>query len=186
MEYDINQIWKDHRGRLYKYVFKRVRNKDTAEDIVHNVFVKAFEKIETLKNPGKIQNWLFRIAGNSIADYYRSLKKEAELPDEIYLPDHDPGFKAEKELSECLMPMIDNLPPRYRESMILSEIEGLTHREISASLGISVSGSKSRIRRGRILLKQMLTDCCLIEFDKFGNINEYFENKSFSDKCGNN
>ena len=66
--------------------------------------------------------------------------------------------------------MIDALPEPYREAIILTELEGLTQKELGERLGISLSGAKSRVQRGREQLKQALVDCCKFEFDRRGRV----------------
>ncbi len=72
-----------------------------------------------------------------------------------------------------LKPMIDDLPDKYREALWLTEFEGLTQVELAERLGISVSGAKSRVQRGRSLLRHDLLDCCQFEFDRRGGIIGY-------------
>lgn len=81
------------------------------------------------------------------------------------------------------MPMINKLPIHYKEAIILFEIEGMTHKEISHSLGISISGSKSRVQRGRILLKKMFNNCCQFEYDHSGGILDYEQKPNSCTKC---
>lgn len=182
MEFDIEQIWEVYRAKLLHFVKGRVKDPDTAEDILQDVFVKTIEKIDTLQSKEKLQSWLFQITRNSIVDHYRSRKTEAELP-EVAQPIEDSRTIALAELSECLMPMINKLPEHYRETIIHSEIQGKTHREISLIQKISVSGSKSRVHRGRAMLKEMLTDCCAIEFDHNGRLSDYEQKRTPCNDC---
>lgn len=66
--------------------------------------------------------------------------------------------------------MIRALPKPYREAIVRTEIEGVPQVELAKRLGISVSGAKSRVQRGRRALKQMLLDCCQFEFDRRGGV----------------
>ena len=66
--------------------------------------------------------------------------------------------------------MIDEIPPPYREAVQWYEIDGLPQQEIAARTGLSLSGAKSRIQRGRAMLKETLDRCCLLEFDRRGNL----------------
>jgi hypothetical protein len=70
--------------------------------------------------------------------------------------------KAVEELSSCLRPMTHHLPAHYRDAISLVELEGLTQREAVERLGLSVSGMKSRVQRGRQMLKRLLHECCQI------------------------
>lgn len=68
---------------------------------------------------------------------------------------------------------INNLPEKYREAILLSEFEKLSQKEMSKKLGISISGVKSRVQRGRKILKEMLLGCCHLEFDSLGHVIDY-------------
>ena len=74
------------------------------------------------------------------------------------------------ELAGCLAPLVAGLPGGYREAMVLTEFDGLTQVAAAQRLGLSVSGMKSRVQRGRAMLRQQLTDCCQIEQDRRGAI----------------
>ena len=87
------------------------------------------------------------------------------MPLHLISPEVDQIKQARQEISGCLNLLIENLPADYREAIILSEIEGFSQKEVASKQDISVSGVKSRIQRGRGLLKNMLTDCCTFEMD---------------------
>lgn len=73
--------------------------------------------------------------------------------------------EAGSELSSCLQPMLARLSEEYRQAIHLVELQGLTHREAADRLGLSLSGMKSRVQRGRRQLKELLDHCCVIELD---------------------
>ena len=73
----------------------------------------------------------------------------------------------------CLLPMIRALPETCREAVMLSEIEGLTQKEVAARQGLSLPGAKTRVQRGRAMMKQMLLGCCHFEFDSRGTVIDY-------------
>ena len=74
--------------------------------------------------------------------------------------------------------LIGQLPDRYREAIELYEVNGLTQQEIADRLGISLSGAKSRVQRGREKLKAILNECCSFEQDRHGNIVDYQQNNT--------
>lgn len=164
----ISTLWEEHKARLRGYVAKRVQDRDAVDDILQDVFLKAHHNLHTLKSRGSIAAWLFRIASNAIADHYRARKTWVELPDELEAPEPEPDPVGE--LAACLQPLIDDLPETYRVALVLSEIEGLPQREVAARLGMSLSGAKSRVQRGREKLRQRLDDCCVIETGQQGVI----------------
>ena len=73
----------------------------------------------------------------------------------------------------CVRPMIERLPEPYREALLLSEMEGMTQSAVAERLGISTSGAKSRVQRGREQLKAMILQCCHVDLDRRGNVLEY-------------
>ena len=78
-----------------------------------------------------------------------------------------------QDLDACIQEMIANLPSTCRQALMLTTYEGLTQKELSAHLNISVSGAKSRVQRARKRLKAQLLSCCQLELDSFGKIIDY-------------
>lgn len=173
-------FWQEYKTRLRGYIAKRVREHDAVDDILQEVFVKTHTSLHTVKSPGSIAAWLFRIAANAIADHYRSLRPWHELPDELAAPELERDYAAE--LATCLQPLIADLPEIYQSALILSELEGLPQKEVATRLGVSLSGAKSRVQRGREKLRQRLLDCCDIETGH-GGITGY-EPRDKNRKCG--
>ena len=177
------QIWKDYNSKLHAFIRSRVSDPSTADDILQDVFTKIYSRIDTLSNENKIQGWIYQITRNAIIDHYRSLKKMDELPESIAVPEPDPGDQTRQEIGTWFEPMMESLPEHYREALMLSEIEGLTQKEVALRQGISLSGAKSRVQRGRSMLKDILVDCCRFEFDHQGNVIDYEERTETCDKC---
>jgi len=174
-----SDIWEEFSGYLKKVIKKRVQDEFAVEDILQDVFYNIHKNIDKLEEKSKMKAWLYQITRNKIIDYYRSRKmtvnlfEGAEEEIEQNITDSNMNF----EIALCLKPMINNLPEKYREVLILYEYENLTQKEIAEKLNLSVSGVKSRIQRAREKLKQMLLSCCQFEFDQFGNVIEY-QNKN--------
>ncbi|MBZ0093446.1 MAG: RNA polymerase sigma factor SigZ [Sulfuricellaceae bacterium] len=162
----IADIWGEYKTRLRAYVARRVGEPDVVDDILQEVFLKAYKNLHTLKVRGSVAPWLYRIASNVIVDHYRSQKPWTDLPEALAVPEQKQDPIAE--LATCLQPLIDDLPEIYRSALTLSEIDGLSQKEVAARLGISYSGAKSRIQRGRDQLRQRLHDCCVIETGQHG------------------
>ena len=158
------EIWFKYHNKLSLFIKNRVAH-DVAEDILQDVFVKIHTRIDSLKENTKLESWLYQITKNAIIDYYRSKKQFEKLPDWIKQEESDENEKMKGELFSCFAPMIDQLPDKYRTAVNLSEIEGKTQKEVAQLEKISLSGAKSRVQRGRALLKSMLFDCCQIELN---------------------
>jgi RNA polymerase sigma-70 factor (ECF subfamily) len=168
-----DRIWEAQRSELYGFVLKRVRDEAAAEDIVHDVLVKAYERRETLKEPGKLRPWLFQITRNAMIDHYRAQRPAEALPEDLIVEDTEDGESTERELARCLMPLLDGLPEPYRDALRLAEVEGSPQREVASRLGLSLSGAKSRVQRGRRLLRSALFSCCSVEMDRRGGVMSY-------------
>lgn len=149
-----NYLYLKYRDRLYSFISSRAKDPNITDDIMQNIFLKIHTKIDTLKDHEKIESWIYQITRNAIIDYYRTNKKLDELPDSYTEPVPDSDPKEREEISSWLRPMIENLPDKYRETLLLSEIKGMSQKEIAKKTGLSLSGTKSRIQRGRGLVKK--------------------------------
>jgi RNA polymerase sigma-70 factor (ECF subfamily) len=167
------QVWQEFHPKLKQFVLKRIPDEQSGEDILQNVFLKIHTRIDTLRDEEKLQSWIYQIARNAIADYYREQRTTTDLPEELVLPEEPADDDAVKELIPCIKTMVDSLPSDYREALYLTEYEGLTQRELADRLGLSFSGAKSRVQRAREKLKVMLLDCCHFEFDRRGRVIDY-------------
>ena len=171
----VESIWEQFNKPLKSFIRRRVKSDQDEEDILQNTYYKIYKNINKLKNTDKVNAWIFRIARNSIVDFYRTQKYESnttELPEEIISETRD-EVTANKEIAFCLKFMIQYLPEKYKQAIILKEIQNLTHKELGERLGLSVSGAKSRVQRARKILKKMIIGCCNLEFDRLGNIIDY-------------
>jgi RNA polymerase sigma-70 factor, ECF subfamily len=167
------QVWKDHQSMLRAFIQSRVSDDFAADDILQDVFLKMHSSLPAVNDLTKLKSWLYQITRNTIIDHYRSRNPGADLPDDMPETEADPGAEILKDLSNCLQPMIQSLPDNYREAVHMSEIQGLSQKEVAALQGISLSGAKSRVQRGRAQLKEMLTECCEYEFDQAGRLSGY-------------
>jgi len=169
MNATLEHIWHEFAGKLGQFIRARVADPATAEDIQQDVFVKIQKRLDQLQDPAKLEGWIYLIARNSIIDHYRTRKRTVELSEALPAePDaHDGEIE---DLKASFRRMIHSLPEPYREAIVLTELEGLKQQELADRLGISLSGAKSRVQRGRAHLKQMLDDCCAFEFDRRGKV----------------
>jgi RNA polymerase sigma-70 factor, ECF subfamily len=178
------RIWQTHRAELFRFVLMRVRDNALAEDLVHEVFIKAYSHREDLKDPGKWRPWLYQITRNALGDYYRSQKPLEQSPVDLASENAGEDNRAEQELARCLLPLLDELPARYRHALTLAECEGVTQQEIAVREGLSPSGAKSRVQRARKMLREILLQCCRVEMDRRGGVIDYEPTKG-CDCCGN-
>jgi RNA polymerase sigma-70 factor (ECF subfamily) len=171
------QIWRDYHNGLLSFIRRRVGDGHTAEDLLQDVFVKIHSRLDTLSDEERIRSWVYRIAQNTIVDHYRVSKRHEPLPDEI-VEEPDESGEVWRELECCLRPMIEHLPERYRDALLLAEFEGLPLKEVAERLGLSLPGAKSRVQRGRAKFKELMLACCRFEFDSRGKPISYTSNCS--------
>lgn len=159
------KIWSEFSTALKKFILSKVHDNTVAEDILQEVFIKIHLHKNELQEKKQLKSWLFSIAHNTTIDYFR--KKDLILPNQIQSQQihdetntHDP--------SDCLLPLILALPKKYKEALLLSEIKGMKQQHVADKLGITLSAAKSRIQRGRDLLKKGFMNCCDYELDEKG------------------
>jgi len=169
--------WEEFNTGLKNFIFKHVQNEQSTEDILQDVFIKIHTHIGNLRESDKLQSWIFQIARNAIADFYRTNKFIPILQEIPYIPE-DPFDDVVSDLLPYVKKLVENLPYEYREALLLTEYEGLNQRELAERLGISISGAKSRVQRAREKIRIMLLDCCHFQFDRRGRIIDYEPNRS--------
>lgn len=175
---DMNDVvWLEFHKKLCAYVSRRV-NSSAVDDVVSDILlrlVRSQAQMEGAKNPVA---WVYRVAANVITDHYRSSAREKRLLEEVIQEDTIKNMSVEpvnsaSSLAQCLVPMIKSLSAPYDQALMLTEIKGCSQIDASKQLGLSVSGMKSRVQRGRQKLKEKLTRCCDIETNGRGNIIDY-------------
>ena len=168
----VESIWQEFASRLGQFIRSRVADHSAAEDILQDVFVKVQKKLGQLDDPAKLESWIYLITRNAIIDYYRTKKRTTEIPDSLPAESNGADDDEIEGLKAAFRRMIYGLPEPYRDAIVLTEFEGLTQKQLADRLNISPSGAKSRVQRGRALLKKNLLDCCQFEFDRRGSIIE--------------
>lgn len=167
---DSQGVWEDFHRRLRSFVSRRVRQPADADDVVQEIFLHIHRNLSTVKDGARLPAWIFKVASNAIVDYFRKTARPTEaLPENFDLlaateePETDNA--ALNELAHCLEAMIEDLPESYRNAIQLTELKGMAQSEAAKQTGLSASGMKSRVQRGRRKLKTMLLQCCEIELD---------------------
>src|SRR5690606_7389395 len=95
------------------------------------------------------------------------------LPEDLPAAEPDRPAEARVELAACLPRLLERLPERYREAVRLAELEGLPQQEVARRQGVSLSGAKSRVQRGRRRLRELVEACCAVECDHRGSVVDY-------------
>ena len=130
------------------------KNKDEAEDILHNGFLKVFENIKQFKGRGSFEGWLRKIFVNTALEKFRNQTFLTAVSDQIeYNYITEDADIISKLSSEELIEMIQELSPAYRMVFNLYAVEGYSHEEISEKLKIAEGTSKSNLARARKILQ---------------------------------
>ncbi len=159
--------------KIVKQLARKVRDESARDDLLHEVFIKFAAKFDTLNHQDNLCGYLHRITDNTIIDHYRRENRFLLTDDENVFEKvaRAPAADDDCKLADCcLKSFINQLSPKYKEALILTELEGKSQKETAEELGLSYSGLKSRVKRAREMLKKAILDCCDYEFDKYGNI----------------
>jgi len=175
MDKEIEAIWGKFHVQLRAFIMRRIRHSPDADDLMQDIFVKIATQLPNLQNRQKLHAWIYRIARNTLIDYYRERagKQYVQLPEGISQGESSSELNFNEEISRCLNSFIDRLPEKYKEAIRLTEWSGFSQKQLGEMLGLSFSGAKSRVQRGRRMLKEMLIDCCRLEIDRFGNVLDF-------------
>lgn len=177
---EFTKIFGRYHGRIHRYVVALLPNRAEAEDITQETFLRAYRKLSTLRDPGGLSSWLYRIATNLCYDSFRqtaSRPQTQELggPEDQDAPamvDSDsPRLDqalARQEMSTCVQRYLEDLPDHYRAVIMLHDLEGLTNAEIATMLGCSLATAKIRLHRARQKLRTILGEVCEVSVDKRG------------------
>jgi RNA polymerase sigma-70 factor (ECF subfamily) len=167
MKCDVAEIWKKHKRKLFNFIKKRIRDNDASEELLHVVLLKVCTYCSNRSDVRNVPAWLYQIASNTIADYAKKNSRFTLLNHDI-------------EDSHCIDPKHDAinwleyfiklLPERYSVPLILCDINGMDQKSVADQIKLSLPAIKSRILRGRRLLKTEIQKCGIIEFNDSENI----------------
>jgi RNA polymerase sigma-70 factor (ECF subfamily) len=166
--------WRVLEAKLRPFIARRVGAQADVDDVLQDVFLRMQRGLSGLRDEERFGPWVYRVARNAVVDHQRRAVKH-RLPDDEVVPveiadEEDDDGVVERELAGYLAPFVATLPSPYREAITLTELEGLTQKQAAQMLGISLSGMKSRVQRGRQRLRKALEDCCHIALDVRGRV----------------
>jgi len=153
-------LYDAHARRVHRLAFRMCGDEDMARDLTQDTFLRVFQKLHTFRGEAAFSTWVHRIAVSvtlngmrkqkRIDRYHDALDETGELP-------APPNADIEPDLRARLASAIDALPPGCRTSVVLHDLEGYTHVEIAAMLGIAEGTSKARLFDARTRLRKALS-----------------------------
>jgi len=154
-------VARDHGRFLYTVAFRLTGDDHDAQDLVQEVLLRVRKGLETYR-PGSLEGWLSRITTNTFLDEVRRRRRRPADP----LPDNadsvlPPSAAADEVLAGAALPddvqsALRRLPPDYRSAVVLCDVVGLPYQEIAGALDVPVGTVRSRIHRGRAMLREAL------------------------------
>lgn len=172
---DLTAAYNELRGSLLAFLRRLTGDAHVAEDLLHDVMLKALTQSSPDQVPRNLTGWLYAVARNAAMDFHRARRPAEALQDDI--PEPEPSEseddKALIELANCLRSMAERLPPRYRDTVLATELDGRPLKTVAADQGLSLSAIKSRASRGRRMLHEELIRCCHVLLADSGKVVDY-------------
>jgi RNA polymerase sigma factor (sigma-70 family) len=157
-----DEVVRLHADRVYRLAYRLSGNRADAEDLTQETFVRVFRSLADY-SPGTFEGWLHRITTNLFLDLARRRQRirfdalPEDAGDRMASTDAGPEQAyAEMNLDPEIQQALDALPPDFRAAVVLCDLEELSYEEIAATLGVKVGTVRSRIHRGRVLLREAL------------------------------
>jgi RNA polymerase sigma-70 factor, ECF subfamily len=171
--------WQEVAARLRPFIARRVAPTEI-DDVMQDVFIRMQRGLPQLREDDRFTSWLFQIARSSVAEHMRTRARhplpasdasEQDLPAPVVSDDDDRDTA--RALAGCVSLFVAQLSSPYREAITLVELEDRTAKEAAGIVGISVSGMKSRVQRGRAQLRELFERCCEIAVDARGKPTDF-------------
>lgn len=157
------QLFRKYYGKMLVVSMRYIHDKDSAQEVLQEGFIKVFEHIDKFDNKGSFEGWMRRIIANCAIDFIRKSKKGFLLSendnDFKYIPeemDQTEEWEMTSLKAEIALEAIDQLTPAYKTVFNLYVMENYTHREIAELLGINEGTSKSNLAKAKMKLQEHL------------------------------
>ena len=153
-------LYEAHVDRVFRLVYRMAGDLDRAQDYTQETFIRAFDRLRDFRGEAALSTWLGSIAISITLNGLRKVRRARDR--EVSLDDVTPVGRttrqADPDLKDRLASAIDDLPAGYRAVFVMHDVEGYTHEEIAASLGVHTGTSKAQLFRARARLRETLAD----------------------------
>lgn len=160
-------------AKIHQLAFRYLRNREDAEEVAQDVLLKVYQKIDAFRGDAALSSWIYRITFNAAMSRLRQFKQS--LPNALEVPvDEENGQPLRREVVDyapladedmlraemrrALVRALKDMPVLYRAPVILRDVQGLSTEEASAVLHLKEQTLKSRLHRGRLMLREQLAD----------------------------
>jgi RNA polymerase sigma-70 factor (ECF subfamily) len=153
-------LYEAHVDRVYRLAYRMAGDDELAREFTQETFIRAFERLASFRGEAALSTWLHAIATSVVLNGLRKVKRARERETDLGAADGVAGGAraAEPDLKDRLHRAIDDLPERYRLVFVMHDVEGYTHEEIGAALGVETGTSKAQLSRARAKLRAALSD----------------------------
>ena len=168
----VSDLSDSYGAKIYQLAFRYLRNREDAEEVAQDVLLKVYQKIDAFRGDAALSSWIYRITFNAAMSRLREFKQN--LPNALEKPsdeDSDPPKREvidwspladeemlRTEMRQALVRALKEMPVLYRAPVILRDVQGLSTEEASAVLHVKEQTLKSRLHRGRLMLREQLSD----------------------------
>ncbi len=153
-------LYDRHVDRVYRLAYRMTGEDELAREFTQDTFIRAFDRVEQFRGEAALGTWILSIANTVVLNGLRKIKRfrrrEVELEEAATVGSQ--GRRAEPDLKDRLKWAIDALPAKYRIVFLMHDVEGYTHDEIGASLGMPSGTSKAQLSRARARLRDSLAE----------------------------
>lgn len=153
------EIYKEYHDKVLRLINGKISNYTEAEDITSDVFVKVYAKLDSFdETKASISTWIYRIAQNTLIDYFRTRKVYSEVPEDLSDGGEVEDSVLSQEMLEALATALEKLPERDRDLVVLHYYKGMTLKEAAEKIGMSYSNAKLVHSKSLVVLKDLLSD----------------------------
>jgi RNA polymerase sigma-70 factor, ECF subfamily len=185
------QMWREVIAQLRGFVRRRIADPERAEDLVGEILLRIHQNLASVDDRERLTHWVSRVARNAVIDEYRRAARAREHlvpePEDLVAGEEDGVNDASVvlgELARCLRPLLGGLPPEQQRAVQMIDLDGVPQAGAALREGISLSGMKSRVQRGRRRLTELLGQCCILTLDARGVPMDYARSRDCDGSCG--
>jgi RNA polymerase sigma-70 factor (ECF subfamily) len=179
-EHLTDPMWREVIAQLRTFVGGRIADPGRAEDLVGDILLRIHQNLGSVDDQERLADWVSRVARNAVIDEYRRAARAREhllaTPSDaaamdaaaVPEPEVEDGSAVLDELSRCLRPLLAGLPRDQRRAVEMIDLDGMSQAGAARKEGVTLSGMKSRVQRGRRRLAELLGQCCALSLDARG------------------